>query len=43
MTRKISNSLLAFSFLVNFSRRYGLIPQAGGLGGDGALRQNDAE
>ena len=43
MTSKVCKSLGVFSFLFNLSRRYGLLPQAGGLGGDGALRQSDAE
>jgi len=36
MTSKISISTLVFLF--NLSSRYSLIPQAGGFGGDGALR-----
>ena len=32
-----------FYLLFILSSRYGLIPQAGGFGGDGALRQSDAE
>jgi hypothetical protein len=46
MTRKISNSFLAFSFLFNLSRRYGLIPQAAGSAWvvrRGSLMQSDAE
>ncbi len=43
MTGKVRNSLLVFSFLFNLSRRYGLIPQAGGFGGDGALRKSAAD
>ena len=41
MPSKIGISILVFLF--NLSSPYGLIPHAGGFGGDGALRKSDAE
>jgi len=43
MTSEIRNFHLILSFLVNFSRRYGLLTQAGAFGGDGALKKSAAD
>jgi hypothetical protein len=43
MTAKVRNSLLVLSFLFNLSTQYGLDSQAGGFGGDGALKKSAAE